>query len=76
MRINGKSIFKLIPTVEKLDISWNSIWNLDVNVFSDNIKLSNLIISYNLLTEIPEYIHRMKSIVSQVHLNILPKIDS
>ena len=66
MRINGKSIFKLIPTVEKLDISWNSILNLDVNAFSDNIKLSNLIISYNLLTEIP---------VAVTHLSTLKKLD-
>jgi hypothetical protein len=27
MRINGKSIFKLIPTVEKLDISWRGPHN-------------------------------------------------
>lgn len=66
MITNGKSIFKLIPSVEKLDISWNSIWNLDVNAFSNNTKLSNLIISNNLLTEIP---------VAITHLSTLKKLD-
>jgi len=66
MITNGKSIFKLISSVEKLDISWNSIWNLDVNAFSDNTKLSNLIISNNLLIEIH---------VAITHLSTLKKLD-
>ena len=66
MKTNGKNIFKLIPNVEKLDISGNSILNLDVNAFSVNTKLSNLIISNNLLTEIP---------VAVVHLSTLKKLD-
>jgi Leucine-rich repeat (LRR) protein len=66
MKTNGKNIFKLIPNVEKMDISGNSILNFDVNAFSVNTKLSNLIISNNLLTEIP---------VAVVHLSTLKKLD-
>ncbi|CAC5404106.1 LRFN2 [Mytilus coruscus] len=49
---NGK-VFQLFPTVEKLDISYNNLWNLDEVAFETNLNLSNVNIAHNLLPAIP-----------------------
>ncbi|XP_052088315.1 toll-like receptor 2 [Mytilus californianus] len=64
IRKNG-NIFKLFPTVEKFDISYNNVFYLDDDSFSFNTRLKNLNMANNLLPSIP------KALMSLEHLNKL-----
>ncbi|CAG2240985.1 unnamed protein product [Mytilus edulis] len=64
IRQNG-DIFKLFPTVEKLDISYNNVFYLDEDSFSVNTRLKKLNMANNLLPTIP------KAVMSLAHLNRL-----
>lgn len=52
IRKNG-NIFKLFPTVEKFDISYNTLWYLNEDSFVFNTKLKSLNMANNLLSTIP-----------------------
>ncbi|XP_063402339.1 toll-like receptor 6 [Mytilus trossulus] len=64
IRRNG-NVFKLFPTVEKFDISYNNVLYLDDDSFLLNTRLSNLNMANNLLSTIP------KAVMSLAHLNRL-----
>ncbi|CAG2240986.1 unnamed protein product [Mytilus edulis] len=59
-------IFKLFPTVEKLDISYNNLWFLDEDAFETNLNLSIVNIAHNLLPAIP---------IAVMNLPFLIKLD-
>ncbi|CAG2234244.1 unnamed protein product [Mytilus edulis] len=64
IRRNG-NVFKLFPTVEKFNISYNNVLYLDDDSFSFNTRLKNLNMANNLLSTIP------KAVMSLAHLNRL-----
>ncbi|VDH97026.1 Hypothetical predicted protein [Mytilus galloprovincialis] len=49
----GTNIFNLVPSVTKLDISYNYLWFVPNDAFKSNKNLRNLNIGYNLFSEIP-----------------------
>ncbi|XP_052070610.1 toll-like receptor 4 isoform X1 [Mytilus californianus] len=49
----GKKIFNLVPSVTKLDISYNHLWFVPNDAFNSNKNLCILNMGYNLFSEIP-----------------------
>lgn len=60
--INSKHLLRIIPSVEILDISYNSIWTLPVSLFNRNANLKNLDLSHNMLHEVPKAIMKIPNL--------------
>ncbi|CAC5413475.1 TLR8 [Mytilus coruscus] len=49
----SKQIFSLVPTVKRLDISYNHLWFLPIDAFNSNKHLRHLDMGFNLFSEVP-----------------------
>ncbi|XP_052088552.1 toll-like receptor 2 type-1 [Mytilus californianus] len=58
----SKHLFTLIPSVQVLDLSYNSLWTLPQDAFVENKKLTELDLSNNVLHEVPVAILEIKQL--------------
>jgi len=68
--------FSFIPEVEKLDISANNLWQLRKDTFSRNKKLTSLIITHNLFSELPTALTEIPKLTYlDARINIIDTIN-
>ncbi|VDI30286.1 Hypothetical predicted protein [Mytilus galloprovincialis] len=58
----SKKIFSLVPTVKRLDISYNHLWFLPIDAFNSNKHLRNLDMGFNLFSEVPIALHTLPNL--------------
>ncbi|CAC5423345.1 unnamed protein product [Mytilus coruscus] len=58
----GRKIFSLVPTIKRLDISYNHLWFLPIDAFNSNKNLRHLDMGFNLFSEIPIAVHTLTNL--------------